>query len=285
MKVYLKMFYIVTVFSLLNIQTVFGEVKLNGYRAESIVTDFGASSENYVIYSNNQKEDVEYNHKLLYLDGELVANTDVIIINGISYLDSITLKNELGYDAVKNGDKVQVSKDNVKVMTTSDFKENNGIFYIPLREFFETIGYNVDYKGITDQKSNSINPFKVNIYVDKETVETVAEEIKIAENLIKKACLEGLENYKKSMAINLESQGEDINRFNSDFDYIEKSINNLSYIGEVSRYYVFDMNVYRVFYDKVSGDIYFNYDTGLSTHTVILDVNNPHLFTPLFIVG
>ncbi len=286
MKLFFKAVYIITLCSFINIQSVFGEeVKLNGYKAESIVTDFGSTNENYIIYSNNQKEQVGFQHKLLYLEGELISNTDIKIFNGISYLDSITIKNELGYDVVKNGDKVQILKDNDVVMTTSDFKENGGIIYIALRKSFETVGYNVEYKGITNQKSTSINPFNVSIYLDINDNHTAFEEIEIAENNIKNICLDGLETYKENMKIRLESQDVDIKNFYYDFEYIQHSIDNISYLGDVSRYYVFDMNVYRVFYDKITGDIYFNYSMGLVTYTVVVDVNNIYLYDPLFLVG
>lgn len=266
-------------------QTVFAEsnlYKLNGFRAESIVLDPSAQVENYVIYSDNNKEIVDYTHKIFYLNGGLVPNTEILLINGMSYINISAFDNMPEFSVyVNNNGTVSINKGKNLVLV-NDIKTVKNTLYIPLRSTFENLKMNVAYFGITDTNSTSLVPTRVSVYVDDKY--THYEDVESALLNSKKVCLKGLENYKNEIIKN-NNRLEFNKEFDDEFLLIEKSINEMSYIGEVSRYYVFDMNLYRVVYDKISGEMYFDYNTGLCTYIKYIDVNSSDLFTPLFLIG
>lgn len=303
----MKKFMCLVIVVMLSVQTVFGEssfYKLNGGRGEAIVSDpyeeleiesihsnestgdiityvDGSSMErpNSIIYSDNSTEFVGYSHKLLYLNGALVKNTEIEIINNTSYIDVDILDNMVDYSVNQNNDGTVVVNKGADSVLVKDVKNVNDNTYIPLRYTFENLNMNVSYYGVTDIKSVSLVPSRVSIYID----ETYTNYESIDDALVnsKKICLEGLENYKNGI---VENYNGEVN-LDDEFLMIEQCINEMSYIGEVSRYYVFDMNLYRVVYDKVSGEVYFDYNTGLCTFVKLVDVNDRGLYAPLFIVG
>lgn len=299
--------FLLVIVLILNVKTIWAEssfYKLNGGRGEAVVADpyeeleiesvyfdknigkdiityvDGSSMErpNRIIYSDNSVEFVDYSHKLLYINGALVKNTEVEIINNKSYVDVSIFDNIVDCSVEINSGVAVVSKGENSVLI-KDVRDINGNTYIPLREVFEGLKMNVEYYAVTDRKSVSLIPTRVSIYIDEIYTDYIGVDEAIANS--KKICLEGLGNQRKWIA---ESYNGEVN-LDDEFLMIEECINEMSYIGEVSRYYVFDMNLYRVVYDKVSGEVYFDYNTGLSTFVKIVDVNDSGLYNPLFIVG
>lgn len=276
-----KIVCLLVVIFILSVQTILGEssfYELNGGRAEAIVVDPLEQLENDIIYSDNSIEIVNFSHELLYLSGALVKNTEIEIINNTSYIDVNTINNMAGYSVNKNNDGTVIVSKGENSILIKDIKVINENICIPLRYTFENLKMNVSYYGITDRNSVSLVPNRVSIYIDD--IYTDYESVESGLINSKKICLEGFENYKNGL---VENNPEVY--FDDEFLMIEKCINDMSYIGEVSRYYVFDMTVYRVVYDKISGEVYFDYNTGLCTFVKLVDVNYSGLYTPLFIIG
>ncbi len=257
--------------------------KLDGFRAESIVDDPRKDMTTSIIYNDNFKEEVIFEHKLFYYNGELISNTEIISIEGVSYINIDSIENLIDYEIFYSVDKTAFVKDNKSVLSTKHYKSQDGKRFVSIREVFEKLGMNIEYYGISNRKSESLVPTRVSIYVD-ENYSGYTEIDKALENS-KEVALEGLAKFEVSLQNNLENSGEPPNRFDKDIELIEKSINEMSYIGEISRYYIFDMNRYRVIYDKVSDEVYLSYNIGLATHTKILDINDSGLYILLFIVG
>ncbi|MEA3423280.1 MAG: copper amine oxidase N-terminal domain-containing protein [Bacillota bacterium] len=150
--------------------------------------------------------------------------------------------------------------------------------YVPLRFASENMGMTVGYfNPAVRGESVPLNDYRAAIFVDEkyEVDNLISREDAMI--LVKERCLNGLENYKKSLRENLVSNGEDPERFQEEMTLVEKSINKIEYFGEVSRYYVFDMNIYQVILDKMKGKMYFKYDMGLATYIKWLDIDSPHL--------
>ncbi len=252
--------------------------KLNGYIGESIVNDPNDMDKNFVIYSDNSKEYVNYDHTLFYYNGELQKDVTVSNINDESYCNFTEefLFEELDMVYGFEEGVLNVSQDNKVILEIKDYEIVNNKIYVPTSEFFEGIGMNVEYTFASEGKSNSFVQSRDAIYVDEEYYTTLDADTALKNS--KALCLKGFENYKASLTEN----GEDL--YTEELNLIQSSIENMSYLGEISRYYVFDMNLYRVFYDKVTGDVYLNFNTGYCTYTKILDIYSSELYSPLFVV-
>ncbi len=258
--------------------------KLNGYIGEAIINDPNDVGENFVIYSDNTKEYVDYNHTLFYFNGELQNNVNVREINGESYCNFTEdfiydeLNIALGFDeGILN-----VSRDNMVILEITDYQIVDNKIYLPTREFFEGIGMNVEYTVAGNEQSNAFVKSRDAVYVDKVYNTTVDVDTALKES--KSLCLKGFENYKSSLLENSGNEAEN-EEYIKDLELLQNSIENMTYLGEISRYYVFDMNLYRVYYDKVTGDVYLNFNTGYCTYTKILDIYSADLFSPLFVIN
>lgn len=141
------------------------------------------------------------------------------------------------------------------------------------------------YYKDTDQEDQSLVPHNNAIYLDEPLTEVFVETKKSGKKLAQTLASEALENYSVSIRKNLEESGEDPTRMDSILDLIDEDIKNMRYVSEVSKYYIYEMEVYRVFVDRINGDVYFNYTMGLATYSVLVDVNDPHIFTPLYMAG
>lgn len=283
----LKIIYIVITICLLNTQTIFGALNsLSGYRAESIVTDPREFAENVVVYSDNSMESIEYTHTMLFIDGQLVS-ADIKVLNGCSYLYSGNVEKLFDCDISIVDKQVQVTKKDKSFVLNSYLKLEDGTVFIPLRELFEKMNYYVSYKGINDKDLTSIIMTRPCIYVDTfdSLNKNVNRDSDYILSIIRNRCLDGLDNYTQSMEARIKNESFGIEQFDEEFVFIENCIMDMKYIGQTSRYLIYDMNVYRVLYDITTGEIYFNYNTGLATYTKIVDVNDELLFDPLFIIG
>ena len=102
-----------------------------------------------------------------------------------------------------------------------------------------------------------------------------------AMKLVKEKCLEGLKNFAKTLK---EKAKDEPGRFDDDIKLIEKEINRMIYIGEVSKFYRYTIGPYDILYDRTDGKIYFQiYSSG--SYIKEMDVNDPNLYMGIFIVG
>ena len=99
--------------------------------------------------------------------------------------------------------------------------------------------------------------------------------------LVKEKCLEGLKNFAKTLK---EKVKDEPNRFDDDIKLIEKDINRMIYIGEVSKFYRYTIGPYDILYDRTDGKIYFQIYSAESTIKE-MDVNDPDLYMSIFIIG
>lgn len=240
------------------------------------------------------------NETILFINGEIIPEAEVVIDGGKAMLPLRLIAEKLGYELGWNGaeKKVTLKKDDksIDVATTKnemskliknttyvtcDFVEKNlaesAIVTERLGEgfkkFYET------QMPITQDKT--IERSLRNVIIDEkhEYKDNISSDD--AMKLVKEKCLEGLKNFAKTLK---EKTKEDPNRFDDDIKLIEKDINRMIYIGEVSKFYRYTIGPYDVLYDRTDGKIYFQIYQD-ETRIKEVDVNDPDLYMGIFIIG
>ncbi|WP_294984006.1 stalk domain-containing protein [uncultured Fenollaria sp.] len=240
------------------------------------------------------------NGTILFINGEIIPEAEVIMDGGKAMLPLRLIAEKLGYELGWNGAEKKVTlkkadnmidlspnKDDmaklIKNITyvSPDFVEKNlaesalvtESLGKDFKKFYETQMPITQDKTIERSLRNVIidekHEYKDNISSDE------------AMKLIKEICLEGLKNFEKVMK---EKAKDEPNRFDDDIKLIEKDINRMIYIGEVSKFYRYTIGPYDVLYDRTDGKIYFQIYQA-ETRIKEVDVNDPNLYLNIFIIG
>ena len=240
------------------------------------------------------------NGTVLFINGEVIPEAEVIMDAGKAMLPLRLIAEKLGYElgwngaekkvTLKKADKsieISAAKDDAAKLiknttyVTPDFVEKNLAESAVVTErlgddfkkFYETNMAITQDKTIERSLRNVIidekHEYKDNLSADD------------AMKLVKEKCLEGLKNFAKTLK---EKVKDEPNRFDDDIKLIEKDINRMIYIGEVSKFYRYTIGPYDVLYDRTDGKIYFQI---YSAESLIkeMDVNDPNLYLAIFIVG
>ena len=241
------------------------------------------------------------NGTILFINGEIIPEAEVIMDGGKAMLPLRLIAEKLGYELGWNNKerKVTLVKDdkNLRVAIGKD-DSNAKIFkgrsYV-LVSFVEknlaesavvTEGLAKDFKKFYDTnmpitQDKTIERSLRNVIIDEkhEYKDNISSDD--AMKLVKEKCLEGLKNFAKTLK---EKTKEEPGRFDDDIKLIEKDINRMIYIGEVSKFYRYTIGPYDVLYDRTNGKIYFQIYSG---ETIIkeVDVNDPDLYMAIFIIG
>lgn len=240
------------------------------------------------------------NGTVLFINGEVIPEAEVVMDAGKDMLPLRLIAEKLGYELGWNGAEKKVTlkkadnmidlspnKDDMAKLiknttyVTPDFVEKNLAESALVTEslgkdfekFYETQMPITQDKTIERSLRNVIidekHEYKDNISSDE------------AMKLVKEKCLEGLKNFEKVMK---EKAKDEPNRFDDDIKLIEKDINRMIYIGEVSKFYRYTIGPYDVLYDRTDGKIYFQIYQA-ETRIKEVDVNDENLYMPIFIVG
>ena len=240
------------------------------------------------------------NGTILFINGEIIPEAEVIMDGGKAMLPLRLIAEKLGYELSWNGAEKKVTlkkadnmidlspnKDDMAKLiknttyVSPDFVEKNlaesalvtESLGDDFKKFYET------QMPITQDKT--IERSLRNVIIDEkhEYKDNISSDD--AMKLVKEKCLEGLKNFEKVMK---EKAKDEPNRFDDDIKLIEKDINRMIYIGEVSKFYRYTIGPYDVLYDRTNGKIYFQIYSG---ETIIkeMDVNDENLYMPIFIVG
>ena len=240
------------------------------------------------------------NGTVLFINGEVIPEAEVIMEDGKAMLPLRFIAEKLGYElgwngaekkvTLKKADKsidIAIAKDGAAKLiknttyVTCDFVEKNLAESALVTErlgddfkkFYETNMAITQDKTIERSLRNVIidekHEYKDNLSADD------------AMKLVKEKCLEGLKNFAKTLK---EKVKDEPNRFDDDIKLIEKDINRMIYIGEVSKFYRYTIGPYDVLYDRTDGKIYFQI---YSAESLIkeMDVNDPNLYLAIFIIG
>ena len=240
------------------------------------------------------------NGTILFINGEIIPEAEVIMEGGKAMLPLRLIAEKLGYELGWNGaeKKVTLKKadKSIDIATTKnemaklikdttyvtcDFVEKNLAESALVTErlgddfkkFYET------NMAITQDKT--IERSLRNVIIDEKHEYKDNLSSDDAMKLVKEKCLEGLKNFAKTLK---EKVKDEPNRFDDDIKLIEKDINRMIYIGEVSKFYRYTIGPYDVLYDRTDGKIYFQIYQD-ETRIKEVDVNDPNLYLAIFIVG
>ncbi len=222
--------------------------------------------------------------ELSYLVGWEQKNKEITLMKGT---DQIVLR--------INDKKAWCNKQEITLDDSPALYEGNA--YIPLTFIADYLDCTVKYVPELEEpytyyydtempmsSSDTLIRSYPNIIIDEKYDQSKSISREEALKEAQKVCREGLQNFKKTMEEKLLSQGEASDRFHTEFIAIEKEIDRMLYIGEVSRYYKFTIGAYDVLVDKYTHTIFFEiYSSGVMVKKV--DVHDPELFIAVFIVG
>jgi hypothetical protein len=288
-----------------------------GVNASEIKTGSPAAIYDFerIILSNGDEVDYNENATLLFLNGSLITDYEIIFRNDRALAPVNLIAQELGatvdWDGI--GRVVTISKSQNEIVLTIDSSSAivNGLesaldypaiiykdsAYVPLRFIAENLGAAVDYSLPLSPEFtyyfDTLMPVSPALTIVRDFANIIIDEeynfsnSLTPEEVMKKTqelCLEGLENFSESMRKNLKNLNEEPDRFESDFNGIKTEINRMLYIGEVSRFYKYTIGPYDILYDRINGKTFF---VIYSSGTIIkeVDVNDPGLYSPVFIVG
>ena len=240
------------------------------------------------------------NGTILFINGEIIPEAEVIMDGSKAMLPLRLIAEKLGYEVGWNGaeKKVTLKKaDNSIVIATTknemakliksttyvspDFVEKN---LAESAVVTESLGNDFKKFYETDMpisQDKTIERSLRNVIIDEkhEYKDNISSDD--AMKLVKEKCLEGLKNFEKVMK---EKAKDEPGRFDDDIKLIEKDINRMIYIGEVSKFYRYTIGPYDVLYDRTDGKIYFQIYQA-ETRIKEVDVNDPNLYLAIFIVG
>ncbi|WP_311443507.1 copper amine oxidase N-terminal domain-containing protein [Ezakiella coagulans] len=240
------------------------------------------------------------NGTILFINGEIIPEAEVIMDGGNVMIPLRLIAEKLGYEVGWNGaeKKVTLKKaDNSIVIATTknemakliksttyvspDFVEKN---LAESAVVTESLGNDFKKFYETDMpisQDKTIERSLRNVIIDEkhEYKDNISSDD--AMKLVKEKCLEGLKNFEKTMK---EKAKDEPGRFDDDIKLIEKDINRMIYIGEVSKFYRYTIGPYDVLYDRTDGKIYFQIYQA-ETRIKEVDVNDPNLYLAIFIVG
>jgi len=236
-----------------------------------IIQDFygeyaGVNSE--IFYADGSKSTIGGNQNtLLYINGSIAKNVDVIIDNNRSLVPVRIISENLGAQVgwsdaerkvtitennivLKIGDKTaSVNGQNVELDAAP--KIYNDLTYVPLRFIAENLNCNVDFADNNSEKA--LTRDSKFIYVDnKETDEKILYTKEQAEEILQTKLSKHLELFVENFDKNNTQEGVIIE---SALPILKDDINNMKFVSEVSRYYIFE-TPYKFIFDKYTGDIY-----------------------------
>lgn len=268
-----------------------------------------------IILSDGNEVELKENPILLFLNGTLISEYEVIIRKERALVPVRLIAEELGasVDWDQRDRDITISKSQQKVKLSIDsnvalvngVKSNleypaiiyNDITYVPLRFVAENLDATVIYSsGAFSEDQHyydtqmSVSPDNTlvrrfpNIIIDEKYDFRGGLTADEAKKNAQKTCLEGLEIFSRAMRERLISANEEPDRFDEDFERIETEINRMLYIGEVSRFYKFTIGSYDILYDRINNRIFFIIH-GSNITIKAFDANDPSLYIYNFIVG
>ena len=254
-----------------------------------------------IYLSNGDMVEINEYKTLLFLNGTLITDYETIVRDDMAYVPLRFIAEEfdasVGWD--KSDRKVTIKWQQQEIVLTinSEIILENGrenslvnpviiykdLAYVPASFPGQCFGGTVQYFYGAYPKNTIVGNF-ANLIIDKGYDFSYSVTPEEAMKKTKEVCLEGLENFAQSLEENLAKDGQDSKHLHSSFERIETEINEMVYIGELSRYFKFTMGPYDVLFDRMNEKMFFVIH---SSSTIIkeIDVNDPSLYTYVFIAG
>ncbi len=267
--------------------------------------DPSASFDDRIVLPDDTEVPYNKDRSLLFLNGTLITGYDCKIINGSVFIPLEFANRGMGANLVPNKKKTSLSMKkngkeirlNVKTSNKAVKKFDQAVMmkdksiYVPLRFVADKLGYTIAFssKNKTSGRiyyetkkpipyAKTFVPGFMNIIIDEKYNFSSSLSKEEALKEVKKQCLAGYENFSKSIR---KDAGDQLDK---NLAQIEKEINRMVYVGEVSRFYKFTMGNYDILFDRTDSKMFFIIHSS-STDIVEVDLNSPSLYTPVFITG
>lgn len=295
------------------LSTNIGPVNAAGREKGNPTADY---SHDGIILADGSKVHCNEYATLFFLNGTLITDYEIIIQNGRTLVPVRLMAQELGASVDWNGDDrlVTIAKPQREIVLGINSKVafvngkeidldcpaiiHKNLAYVPLRFVAENLEATVTYSAQWTTPEFTyyydtqmpISPVDTiirdfaNIIVDEKYDFSSSPSAEEARRTTQGICLDGLKHFSENMRGNLVKANEDPNRFDADFQNIKKEIERMIYIGEVSRFYKYTIGPYDILFDRISHKAYF---VIYSSSTIVkeIDIDDPGLYMPVFIVG
>lgn len=250
--------------------------------------------EEIITFSNGVEKKIDENYKALFINGTLV-DADTLTINNRTLVPirviSETFNGKVDWDGkIKQ---ISISIENQKIEMTIDKKEvyvnnkmsildvaptiSNGITYVPIRFISEVFNAEVSYHG--DELDEISIMFGVpNIYVDQK----ISNQEVISKEQALKSLKESLSLLYQDFLVYTKEDGDSFYYEGNSMSQIKKDIEQMTFLGEVSRYYIIQ-GPKRFIVDKYNGNVY--YDAGVSIISKMKKYNHSEDEFHIFMVG
>ncbi|MGJ0848509.1 stalk domain-containing protein [Tissierella praeacuta] len=268
-----------------------------------------------IILPNGNEVDLNEYSTLLFLNGTIITDYEIIIRSDKALVPVRLIAQELGASVDWNGSNrlVNITKSQNEIVLTidSNVASVNGIeidldypaiiykdlTYVPLRFVAENLDATVHYfprispeftyyydTQIPVSHVDTIVRNFANVIIDEKYDFRDSITSEEAMKKTQEICLKGLENFSKTLRENLVNLNENPNQLDDDFKSIQKEIDRMMYIGEVSRFYKFTIGPYDILFDRINHKIFFVIYSS-STTVKEVKINDSGLYLPIFIVG
>ena len=268
-----------------------------------------------IILPNGNEVDLNEYSTLLFLNGTIITDYEIIIRSDKALVPVRLIAQELGASVDWNGSNrlVNITKSQNEIVLTidSNVASVNGIeidldypaiiykdlTYVPLRFVAENLDATVHYSPrispeftyyydtqIPVSHVDTIVRNFANVIIDEKYDFRDSITSEVAMKKTQEICLKGLENFSKTLRENLVNLNENPNQLDDDFKSIQKEIDRMMYIGEVSRFYKFTIGPYDILFDRINHKIFFVIYSS-STTVKEVKINDSGLYLPIFIVG
>lgn len=259
------------------------------------VRDIGYSiedSRNWIYefkFSDNQKLKLKNNnctYTFLMIDGSIISNLNLPIINGRSFVPLRFLSERLGmivqWDSSSKTAYIEKDSNHISVIAnknTYDIQTINNSIYVSIRFLEQKFPLAVSYHPLSLDESN---PFNILLHpmvtVDSNNVHEILTKNQ-AIDLAKSNLLKAYNNFLSNSSYNSGTDDSQVI-----LNTLKSDINSISYLSKISRYYILD-GPYTILVDAVTGSLYFKKDKINRSFIEPVDLSNLEIFADNYFIN
>lgn len=225
-------------------------------------------------------------YTFLMIDGEIIPNLNLPIVNNRSFIPLRLLGESLGMNVNWNGSSktAVISKEEVSVSVSatknsSDVQLINNSIYVSIRflenNFPLTVGYRPFVINETDPFNILLRPL---VTVDSHSVTPLLSKAQ-AVDLAKSELLKAYYNFLENKSYNTGSLDS-----SQILDALKSDIESISCVNKISRYYIVK-GPYLTLIDGVTGKLYFLKDHINRSCITPVDISDPEIFADNYFIG
>ncbi len=242
-------------------------------------------------FSNNEKVTLKNSdsYTFLMINGTIIPNVNLPIINGRTYVPLRVLSTELGMTVKWNQKEkvVSISKGDILITIAAnknnpDVKFINDSIYIYFKLMKDNFPVELEYRPSSSEAYDPFHILRHPVVIIDEKMNTESLTKSQAVKLTKNKLLEGYVNFVNNKKYNPGEYGKE--RANDEMSRLKNDIENICYINEISRYYILG-GPYLTIIDKYTGEIYFLRYWINKSEIKKIDINNPEIFANKYFIG